>query len=71
MAYKVSYNKPRKSCKIHKSDCNSLKQVIGDRESTNQEYSSVLDNCQDVLSYISNKNYSDYSCCEKCKPDCC
>jgi len=71
MAYKVSYNKPKKSCKIHKSECRSPKQVIGNRESDNQIYSNILDSCQDVKEYISNENYLEYSCCEKCKPNCC
>jgi len=71
MAYIISYNKQKKDCKIHKSICNSIKQVIGDRESTNQIYSDVLNNCQDAKKYIINNNYQNYVCCQKCNPNCC
>jgi len=71
MGYEVSYNKPSKKCKIHKSNCSSLRQIKGEEPSVNQKYSGVLSSCETVLEYISNKNYQNYSCCKHCKPNCC
>jgi len=71
MSYIVSHNIPNKRCRIHFSDCKSLKQVIGDKKTDNQKYSKVLDTCHDVNEYLKNNTSMDCSCCQHCKPSCC
>ena len=70
MAYTISINKPNKTCRIHMSNCKSLKQVIGDRLTTNQEYIENLETCIDVKSILLQKDLTGYTSCKKCNPDC-
>ena len=71
MGYVVSINIPTKDCKIHKDDCSSIRQVIGNRASDNQKYSDVLDNCEEAIAYAESNGFSDCKCCGHCKPECC
>ena len=70
MAYTISINKPNKKCKIHISNCKSLKQVIGDRLTINQEYIENLETCTDVKNSLLQKNLTGCTNCKKCNPDC-
>jgi hypothetical protein len=70
VAYTISINKPNKKCIIHVSNCKSLKQVIGDRLTINQEYIENLKTCNDVKSILSQKNLIGCTSCKKCNPKC-
>ena len=70
MSYQISINKPNKSCRIHYSDCSSIKQVIGNRPSDNQEYSEILNSCKDVKTWIENNTNLKATNCGNCNPNC-
>ena len=74
MSYIVAYNSQHKTCKIHESDCSSIRQVVGNNESVyiySDQKNYTLNTCDDVKKYIDDNNYTDCSCCKKCKPNCC
>jgi len=68
--YTISINIPNKTCKIHMSNCKSLKQVIGNRETTNQKYIENLQTCADVRKLILQNELTGCTSCQKCNPDC-
>ena len=70
MAYTISINKPNKKCIIHKSNCKSLKQVIGNKQTTNQEYIENLQTCNDVKDILSQNSLEECTSCKKCNPNC-
>lgn len=70
MSYQISVNRPNGTCKVHCENCKSIKQVIGDKPSDNQEYSSILDSCEDVREWLRENRILNYSNCKKCNPTC-
>lgn len=64
--YTISINKPNKTCKVHMSNCKSLKQVIGNKATLNQVYIENLQTCTDIRNAISQNGLSGCTRCKKC-----
>ena len=75
MSYIVAYNSRHKTCKVHKDDCSSIRQVVGNKKSVyiySDKEHCVLNTCIDVKNYIEIvKEYNNYTCCKICQPNCC
>ena len=68
MGFTLSINKPRKTFIIHKKGCNSIRQVIGERESDNHYYKD-FETCEEVLEYCKENNF-ECKPCKHCKSKC-